>query len=401
MSDFYSLLTTEGAAAFANAPTTPVELIAIAVGDDASDPTISQTAMSSVQWSGAITDYVPDPQVPGRFTVSTIIPANEGGFTVRQLGLYGTNGKLLVIAKVGPTFKPLLAQGEAKELRGKLAVNASNLDHVTVNIDPNVIVATRAYVGEAVTAIENELKDHVDNNLNPHATTKAQIGLGNVDNYQTATQAEAEAGSANDRFMTPTRVAQAISKLIGLAFNQHTGNTSNPHQVTKAQVGLGSVENFPTATQAEAEAGTSNSLFMTPVRVAQAIAKLVGDAFTNHAGNSDNPHQVTKAQVGLGNVDNYTTASQAEAEAGTSNSVFMTPVRVAQAITKLAGNVFSAHVADTGNPHQVTKTQIGLGDVDNFPTADDDAAINKDNDSSFLTPKKAWLAVQSWVATAL
>jgi len=71
----------------------------------------------------------------------------------------------------------------------------------------------------------------------------------------------------------------------------HANRRDNPHGVTKAQVGLGNVENYGIATQAEAEAGTANNKYMTPLRVAQAIAAL-------HANRRDNPHQVTAAQVG-------------------------------------------------------------------------------------------------------
>jgi len=53
----------------------------------------------------------------------------------------------------------------------------------------------------------------------------------------------------------------------------HVSSKSNPHSVTKSQVGLGSVNNYGLATQAEAEAGTSNAKYMTPLRVAQAIKK--------------------------------------------------------------------------------------------------------------------------------
>lgn len=53
----------------------------------------------------------------------------------------------------------------------------------------------------------------------------------------------------------------------------HVSNTSNPHNTTKVQVGLGSVENLGLATQAEAEAGTSAAKYMTPQRTSQAIVK--------------------------------------------------------------------------------------------------------------------------------
>ena len=64
----------------------------------------------------------------------------------------------------------------------------------------------------------------------------------------------------------------------------HTGNTSNPHAVTKAQVGLGSVLNYGIATQAEAEAGTIDTKYMTPLRSKQAIAALVPASSETVAG---------------------------------------------------------------------------------------------------------------------
>lgn len=64
----------------------------------------------------------------------------------------------------------------------------------------------------------------------------------------------------------------------------HAGNTSNPHEVTKAQVGLGSVLNYGVATQAEAEAGTIDTKYMTPLRAKQAIAAQVPAATETVAG---------------------------------------------------------------------------------------------------------------------
>lgn len=89
-------------------------------------------------------------------------------------------------------------------------------------------------------------KQHVDSTNNPHSVTKAQVGLGNVDNVKQASKTE---------------------------FDSHVGDNNNPHGTTKAHVGLGSVLNYGVSTQAEAEAGTSNTKYMTPQRTAQAITK--------------------------------------------------------------------------------------------------------------------------------
>ncbi|HEX8658450.1 MAG TPA: hypothetical protein VF690_12980 [Hymenobacter sp.] len=85
------------------------------------------------------------------------------------------------------------------------------------------------------------------------------------------------------------------------------------------------------------------------------------DAFFNaHRNNTSNPHATTKAQVGLGNVDN------------TADTV--KPVSTVQK-TYIDSNVNDvrgetmAHVADLNNPHATTKTQVGLSNADNTSDA--------------------------------
>lgn len=55
--------------------------------------------------------------------------------------------------------------------------------------------------------------------------------------------------------------------------NNHKNDTSNPHNVTKSQVGLGSVLNYGIATKSQAEAGTVNNRYMTPLRTKESIEK--------------------------------------------------------------------------------------------------------------------------------
>ena len=82
-----------------------------------------------------------------------------------------------------------------------------------------------------------------------------------------------------------------------------------------------------------------------------------------HIENENNPHNVTKAQVGLGNVDNTSDADK--------------PISTATqaALDTINGNVTAVtddladHMADEGNPHNVTKAQVGLSNVDNTSDA--------------------------------
>ncbi|MGG7281747.1 hypothetical protein, partial [Escherichia coli] len=74
---------------------------------------------------------------------------------------------------------------------------------------------------------------------------------------------------------TPAGVRAAIKAItdglstridgVNATLTTHTGNKSNPHGVTKAQVGLGSVQNFGVATTQEAIDGQVNNKYMTPI----------------------------------------------------------------------------------------------------------------------------------------
>jgi hypothetical protein len=251
----------------------------------------------------------------------------------------------------------------------------------------NITYMTPLRVSQSITVLAlGPLAVHAARVDNPHNTTKSQVGLGSVSDFTVASQAEAEAGTSNALYMTPLRTAQAISVLASSALSAHTTRVDNPHSTTKAQVGLGSVDNFATASQAEAEAGTSNVTFMTPLRTSQAISTLALGPLNTHAARVDNPHSTTKAQVGLGSVDNFATASQAEAEAGTSGIVFMTPLRVKQAITLQALSPLNTHIARTDNPHVTTATQVGLGSVQNYPVATQVEAEGGASTVTYMTP---------------
>lgn len=60
----------------------------------------------------------------------------------------------------------------------------------------------------------------------------------------------------------------------------------------------------------------------------------------------------------------------------------------------------SSHIATTGNPHGITKAQIDLGNVLNYPPATAAQAISSTNDTVYLTPATAALAGQAGISIA-
>lgn len=239
------------------------------------------------------------------------------------------------------------------------------------------------------------LQSHIDNYSNPHNVTKAQVGLGNVSDFLVATQVAAQTGTSNSFYMTPLRTKEAIAKIAGDMLTVHTQRVDNPHSVTKLQVGLGNVSDFLVATKAQAEAGAIDTAYMTPLKTANAISMLVGTAFNNHVANQLNPHNTTKAQVGLFNVENYLIATAEEARAGTANDRYMTPLRTTQLVTEFVTTTLDGHATRIDNPHSTTKEQVGLSNVENYGIATVLEAQTGASNVKYMTPGRTFDAIKA------
>ena len=175
-----------------------------------------------------------------------------------------------------------------------------------------------AIIGNQTTnkANQADLTGHIQNQNNPHNVTKQQVGLGNVTNVEQASKQD---------------------------FNNHAINHNNPHGVTKTQVGLGNVTNVEQASKQE---------------------------FNAHATNRKNPHNVTKEQVGLANVTNVEQASKADFDAHARDTTkHITQQERTSWNSKADGRALTDHTGNRNNPHGVTKSQVGLGNVSNVEQA--------------------------------
>lgn len=226
----------------------------------------------------------------------------------------------------------------------------------------------RAYVD----TVKQFAEDHTNDFNNPHRVTKAQVGLGVVENLPLATKEIAETAVSNQHYMTPIRTAEAINVLALVLIRPHIENKNNPHAVTKAQTGLGLVENYPIASRAEAVAGVATNRYMTPFRTAEAIEVLAGALIAAHIADKSNPHQVNKAQVGLSQIENYVPLTPAQAtligtlpNSGAYVEGYMRSTDFITASKNMLALKVQPHIDNITNPHQVTKLQVGLGNIPN------------------------------------
>lgn len=117
-----------------------------------------------------------------------------------------------------------------------------------------------------------------------------------------------------------------------------------------------------------------------------------GKTAFDHTSLTNNPHSVTKAQVGLGNVPNLDTTTAVSQSHSHSNKALLDTIT--EAFTTALKSAYDsasswvttngasvvAHLGLTNNPHSVTKSQVGLGSVDN--TADADKPISDDTQAA-------------------
>lgn len=145
---FYSLVTKIGQAQFANALALDQKVAfgTFAVGDGGGavyDPSEDQTDLKHEVWSGKITSLTIGENNPNELVVETYIPSNKGGFTIREFGIKDKDGNLLVVGKHPETYKPIAADGTAKDITLRVILVISNASEVILKIDPSVQVATR------------------------------------------------------------------------------------------------------------------------------------------------------------------------------------------------------------------------------------------------------------------
>ena len=280
--------------------------------------------------------------------------------------------------------------------------------------------STKRFVTDAEKSLWNSKTDdstvdaHISLTDNPHSVTKSQVGLGSVSNYALATQAEAQAGTSNAKYMTPLRVKEAItSQTSALTTKTYVDGQISTISLTpgpkgdkgdkgdtgargpqglkgdtglqgpKGDKGIQGIQGpkgdtgARGATGPQGPKGDKGDAFVyadfTPTQLAAlkgpkgdtgatgskgatgatgpkgdkgdqgpagvGIAQTLSISGTKLSISSGNNVALAKGNVGLGSVQNYGLATQAQAEAGTVNTAYMTPLRTQQAINKTVGDI--------------------------------------------------------------
>ena len=166
---FYTLLTDIGAAKLASAAAlgVPLKITHMAVGDGGGvlpTPDSKQTALVNEKRRAALNMLYIDPQNSSQIIAEQVIPENEGGWWIREVGLFDESGALIAVGNCPESYKPQLAEGSGRTQTVRMVLITSSTDNITLKIDPAVVLATRKYVDDKAL----ELKVYVDDLMAKH-----------------------------------------------------------------------------------------------------------------------------------------------------------------------------------------------------------------------------------------
>jgi len=113
-------------------------------------PSASQTKLLNEWRRKPLNQLKIDPINPAVIIAEQIIPADEGGKWIREIGLYDADGDLVAVANCAPSFKPLLSQGSGRTQIVRMNFIVTSTGNIQLKIDPAIVLASRAYVDAAI-----------------------------------------------------------------------------------------------------------------------------------------------------------------------------------------------------------------------------------------------------------
>ncbi len=339
MTTFQTILTNYGLQRMALAESSGIQinLVNMSVGDGAGNPTTpseTQTQLVRETYRHAINRVYQDPTNPLLFTAELVIPASVGGFVIREAGIFDDANKLFAVANTPDAYKP---QGDGSEgafgdtvLRMQFMV--TNAEIVTLQIDPNVAVASQSWVigtitlpfllkggttGQVLSKHSNADGDVVwvdaaaavdvivDATVEKQVLAAEQtvVNLGIITTDASGIYIEGARLIEVDDFTinSPTKFTLARSYPAGSRIHMYQNDpTSEISDATEVQHGF-----IKLATKAEVEAGVDDAHAVTSLKLAQRLVGLAGDAINlkMNVGAVSQSATVTADQVIVANTD--------------------------------------------------------------------------------------------------
>ncbi|EJY2466721.1 phage tail protein [Salmonella enterica subsp. enterica serovar Agona] len=293
---FYTLLTDIGAAKLASAAAlgVPLKITHMAVGDGGGvlpTPDAKQTALVNEKRRAALNMLYIDPQNSSQIIAEQVIPENEGGWWIREVGLFDESGALIAVGNCPESYKPQLAEGSGRTQTVRMVLITSSTDNITLKIDPAVVLATRKYVDDKALELKVYVDDQMAKHLaapDPHSqyapkasptftgTPKAPTPAAGNNTTQVATTAFVQA--ALTALINGAPATLDTLKEIAAAINNDPNFSTTINNALALKAPLSSPALTGTPTAPTAAQSVNNTQIATTAFVKSAIAGMVGSA---------------------------------------------------------------------------------------------------------------------------
>ncbi|CUY16621.1 TPA: phage tail protein [Serratia marcescens] len=184
MNKYKAIITTAGAAkiAAASAGGTQLKIVSMAVGDGNGTlptPNPAQTKLVNEKYRAALNGLTIDKALKNHILAEMIIPANKGGWWLREMGLYDEAGTLIAVSNMAESYKPKLEEGSGRTQTLRMILIVSSTEAIQVIAGGDTVLATKDFVTDAIAAHE-KTRNH------PDASTTAK-GLVQLSSATTST----------------------------------------------------------------------------------------------------------------------------------------------------------------------------------------------------------------------
>lgn len=162
---YTTILTDIGIAKLTNSQITglPISLTEIALGDGNGalvTPTQAATALKHEVYRGQINHLYRPEDDPAQIIAELVVLPNVGGWTVREVGIFDSEGDMIAWGSHPDIYKPTLLEGTGMDFTVSIRALVGNGTNITLKIDPGVVIAVRKWVTEQVGAHNDNINAH-------------------------------------------------------------------------------------------------------------------------------------------------------------------------------------------------------------------------------------------------
>ncbi|MBS6211116.1 MAG: phage tail protein [Proteus hauseri] len=361
---FFALLTVIGANKLAKATAlgTTLKITQMAVGDGGGTlptPDTQQTKLVGEKRRAGLNTLFVDPKNDSQIIAEQVIPENEGGYWIREIGLFDDEGSLIAVGNCPETYKPQLQEGSGRTQTIRMILTVSHTESVELKVDPSVILATREFVNDA---IESASKQTLEEVAKIYATKdELSTGLGKVQKSANDANTNANGRVPNTRKVNNKPLSGDITLTAGDV------GAATPAQVNEAKTAASNAQTAANNANTNANGRVPNTRKVNNKPLSGDITLTAGDV------GAATPAQVNEAKTAANNAN-----TNANGRVPNTRKVNNKPL--SGDITLTAGDVGAA------TPAQVNEAKTAASNAQTAASAAQTTANNANNNANGRVP---------------